>query len=247
MDPVAALVALGLTDYEARAYATLARDGALNGYEVAKRSGVPRANVYAALERLERRRIVVAVEDGDATRYTARPAEEFIRRLRGDHERAYERATIALAAVKSAQSEATVVNIRGYDTALQHAGDAIAHTSSRLLLAVQPPEARALATAVRDAEQRGVDITTLCMSACETECGGCRGRLYRYRVTDLDAAHWLVVVADGKRVVACEIDGDEATAIDTAQTLVTELAGAYIRNAIALAAAVAEEGGSRAV
>lgn len=35
MDPIAALVSLGLSDYEARAYVALARRGPLNGYEVA--------------------------------------------------------------------------------------------------------------------------------------------------------------------------------------------------------------------
>jgi HTH-type transcriptional regulator, sugar sensing transcriptional regulator len=244
MDPATALVSLGLSEYEARAYVALARHGPLNGYEVAKHSGVPRANVYAALERLERRRIVVAVLEGDATRYSARPQAEFIKRLRREHELAFDRATAALAVLKPAQSDATVINIRGYETAIKHAGDAIAAGKDHLLLAVHPPEARALAEVVENADERGVDITTLCMSACETECGACRGRLYRYRVTDLEAAHWLLVVADATRVVATEIQGSEATAVETSQKLIAELAGAYIRNAIALATVVEDLGDS---
>lgn len=242
MDPIAALVSLGLTDYEARAYVALAQHGPLNGYEVAKHSGVPRANVYAALERLERRRIVVAVQDGDATRYTARPQAEFIKRLRREHEVAFDRATTALAGLKSAQSAATVVNIQGYDTAMQHAGDAIADSESSLLLAVHPAESRALLDVVEGAAARGVDITTLCMAACESECGACRGDLYRYRVTDAGDGSSLLVVADGTRVVASEIHGSEATAIETSQRLVAELAGAYIRNAIALATVLEDLG-----
>lgn len=242
MDPIAALVSLGLSDYEARAYVALARHGPLNGYEVAKHSGVPRANVYAALEKLERRRIVVALQQGDATRYSARPQNEFIKRLRREHEAAFDRATTALAGLTPAHSDATVVNIRGYDTALQHAGDAIAASESTLLLAVHPPESRALLDVVESAAERGVNITTLCMSACETECGACRGDLYRYRVTDSEAGNALLVVADNTRVVASEIRGAEATAIETSQVLVAELAGAYIRNAIALATVLEDLG-----
>ncbi len=244
MDPVTALVSLGLSEYEARAYVTLTRHGPLNGYEVAKHSGVPRANVYPALERLERRHIVVAVREGEATRYSARPQDEFIKRLRREHELAFERATSALAGLKSAQSDETVINMRGSETALKHAGDAIAAGKDQLLLAVHPSEALALADVIEKAEQRGVDITTLCMSACKMECGACRGRLYRYRVADLEAAHWLLVVADASRVVASEITGGEATAIETRQKLIAELTGAYIRNAIALATVVEDLGNS---
>ena len=242
MDPVAALMSLGLSDYEARAYVALARHGPLNGYEVAKRSGVPRANVYAALERLERRNVVVAVQEGDATRYAARPQDEFIRRLRREHERTFDRATSALATLKPARSEATVVNVSGYESAIRRASDAVADAEKHLLLAVHPPEARALAEVVDNANQRGVEITTLCMSACEPECGCCRGRLYRYHVSEPDAARWLVVVADHNRVVASEIDGSETAAIETSHSLVAELAGAYIRNAIALATVLEDVG-----
>jgi hypothetical protein len=242
LDPVAALVSLDLSEYEARAYVALARHGALNGYEVAKHSGIPRANVYAALERLERRRIIVATQHGDSTRYSARPPAEFLERLRREHELAFDRARTALAAVKPADSDTTVINVSGYETALQHAGDAVAATREHLLLAVHPPEALALAPVVQAAESRGIDITTLCMSACETECGGCRGKLYRYRVSEVDAARWLLVVADRRRVVASEIDGVDATAIETSQTLIAELAGAYIRNTIGLASVVEDLG-----
>src|SRR5450631_77923 len=103
MDPAEALVSLGLSEYEARAYVALARYGSLNGYEVAKRSGVPRPNIYAVLERLERRRIVVAVREGDATRYSARPQDEFVSRLRREHELVFDRATAALAELKPGQ------------------------------------------------------------------------------------------------------------------------------------------------
>ncbi|MGH7708151.1 MAG: TrmB family transcriptional regulator [Vulcanimicrobiaceae bacterium] len=235
MDPIAALLSLGLSEYEARAYVALVRNGPLNGYEVAKHSGVPRANVYAALERLERRHVVVAVREGDATRYSARPQAEFIERMRREHDVTFDRATAALARLMLAKSEATVINIRGYDTVLQYAGDAIAAAAEKLLLAVHPRESHELAGLVQAAEERGVDITTLCMSECETECGTCRGRLYRYHVSNLGTAHWLLVVADQLRVVASEIDESDATAIEASQVLIAELAGAYIGNTIALA------------
>jgi HTH-type transcriptional regulator, sugar sensing transcriptional regulator len=49
---------LGFGDYEARAYVTLLQRSPVSGYELAKTSGIPRANVYAVLQKLEERTTV---------------------------------------------------------------------------------------------------------------------------------------------------------------------------------------------
>ena len=52
-DVIALLLQLGFSEYEARAYLALLQRNPLNGYELAKVSGLPRANVYAVLQKLE--------------------------------------------------------------------------------------------------------------------------------------------------------------------------------------------------
>ena len=52
-DITALLQQLGFSEYEARAYLALLQRNPLNGYELAKVSGLPRANVYAVLQKLE--------------------------------------------------------------------------------------------------------------------------------------------------------------------------------------------------
>src|SRR6266542_3193328 len=54
-DATALLQQLGFSEYEARAYLALLQRNPLNGYELAKVSGLPRANVYAVLQKLEDR------------------------------------------------------------------------------------------------------------------------------------------------------------------------------------------------
>ncbi len=53
---------LGFGDYEARAYVALLQRSPINGYELAKASGVPRANIYAVLQKLAERGAVVRVD-----------------------------------------------------------------------------------------------------------------------------------------------------------------------------------------
>ena len=54
MEPIVELLQkLGFGEYEARAYVALLQNRPLNGYELAKASGLPRANVYSVLQKLE--------------------------------------------------------------------------------------------------------------------------------------------------------------------------------------------------
>ncbi|MHB8896317.1 MAG: TrmB family transcriptional regulator [Candidatus Geothermincolia bacterium] len=64
-DPFKALADLGFSDYEAKAYCALLTQAPSNGYQVAQRSGVPRAKIYEVLEKLVARGAAVRVEGRD--------------------------------------------------------------------------------------------------------------------------------------------------------------------------------------
>src|SRR5215212_4319528 len=80
-DTVELLQQLGFGDYEARAYIALLQRSPLNGYELAKASGVPRSNVYTVLQKLEERGAVVRLEMPGGTRYTPVPPQELMAQL----------------------------------------------------------------------------------------------------------------------------------------------------------------------
>jgi len=63
-DITALLQQLGFSEYEARAYLALLQRNPLNGYELAKVSGLPRANVYAVLQKLEDRGFEMKIRHG---------------------------------------------------------------------------------------------------------------------------------------------------------------------------------------
>jgi len=60
-----ALIRIGFSEYESRAYCALLDKAPANGYEVARHSGVPRSKVYECLERLVARGAAARVESGD--------------------------------------------------------------------------------------------------------------------------------------------------------------------------------------
>lgn len=70
------LGAFGLTRQEANIYLCLYRQGELNGYEVAKLTGISRSNVYSGLTVLTDKGAAYLIE-GSSNKYMAVPIEEF--------------------------------------------------------------------------------------------------------------------------------------------------------------------------
>lgn len=244
MEIISALQRLGFAEYEARAYLALVKRSPLNGYELAKASGIPRANVYGVLERLGARRAVLRVDEAGGTRYAPVPPAELMRRLEGEFQQIAEATSRELQALEAQTEREPVLNVQGYPALLDQARALLRTAKHSLLLAVWPHEATALRSEVAAADERGVQITTLCMAACENECGGCRGELYRYRAAPEGTPRRLVVLDDGAEMVAGEIGADgDAHSVRTRQPLLVSLCNSSVRTSIALAAVVADLGG----
>lgn len=76
METTELLMQFNLTRQEALIYQALISEGELNGYEVAKITGISRSNTYTSLAALVEKGGAYIIE-GPTTRYTAVPIEEF--------------------------------------------------------------------------------------------------------------------------------------------------------------------------
>ena len=242
-DIVALLQQLGFSEYEARAYQALLQRSPLNGYELAKAAGLPRANVYAVLQKLEERSAVVRQESPTGVRYAPVPPGELTHRIEQHFHGILDAAQHELNDIFSPPEPAYIWNLQGHAALLEHARALIDGAQEQLSVAIWPAQAQALAEAITQAEQRGVAITTLCLNACAQACGGCRGQLYRYRVAPEQSHGWLIIIADGAELLAGEISSDaDALAIRTRQSLLVDMTSWYIRHSIALAAVLNDLG-----
>lgn len=240
------LVALGFSEYEARAYVGLARYGPMTGYELAKQTGLPRANVYGVLRRLEERGVVVRASTPEGQRYAAVPPEQVVDRLSSQLLRQLEAARAALGRLGSARQDSFLWNLQGRAAVLEHAHQQIQAGRRTLWIANSPAEAAELAHSVQTAQDRGVRVETLCLDGCPQECGGCRGVVYRYRVPPEREGRWLVVVRDDVELLAAEMDPDgQAEGVRTQNRLFVQLVTWYMRYSIALARALEEAGVAR--
>lgn len=235
MEIAFALQKLGFSEYEARAYVALVRGGSLNGYETARDSGLPRANIYPVLEKLVLRGAAQRFETRDGNRYAATSPERLIRHIETAQRRTLGDARRALAKLKTPAEVPAIFNLSGRDEFLSQAEALIESAHTTLLVAIQPPEATALAAMLDEARTRGVVITTLCMESCPTECGGCQGDIYRYNLAPPGTVRWCLLVADATRMLAAAACETEVNAMLTEQPLIVELTSAYIRQSLALA------------
>jgi hypothetical protein len=248
------LAELGFGEYEARAYLALLGHEPVNGYELAKLSGIPRGNVYAVLEKLENRGAVVHMDTPAGVRYAALPVSELLAGLERRYKDTLAAAADQLSRVAPAPGGGDVWNLDGYELLLEHARSVVSEARERLLVAVWPPEARALASELNAAQGRGLAIETLCLAGCPQECGACRGNIHRHRLSeDLDTRALVIVPDDGANlasdflameIIPGNIDApvQAARGIRTRQRQLIDLAASYIRHSIALAALLVDLG-----
>jgi predicted transcriptional regulator len=240
-DITALLQQLGFSEYEARAYLALLQRNPLNGYELAKVSGLPRANVYAVLQKLAERGAVVRLDMPSGARYAPVAPAELTQRIGSRFQEVLRTTQQALEELARPAVAEYLWNIQGYAALIDHAHALIDATQERLLVAIGRAEASALAEPLARAEARGVAVTTLCLDECPAECGGCRGTICRSCAAVSAVQHWLVLVADNAEALAGEIGlDDDALAVRTHQQLQVDLASWYIQHSMALAAVLSD-------
>jgi sugar-specific transcriptional regulator TrmB len=236
-DITALLQQLGFSEYEARAYLALLQRNPLNGYELANLSGLPRANVYAVLQKLEERGAVVRLDMPSGARYTPVAPTELTQRIASRFQDVLSATRQALEELATPAAAEYLWNVQGYAALIDHAHALIDATQERLLIAIERREAGELAKPLARAAARGVAVTTLCLDECPAECGGCRGAIYRSYAAVSAAQHWLVLVSDSAEVLAGEIGSlGDALAVRTRQQLQVDLASWYIQHSMALTA-----------
>lgn len=77
-DIIQKIQSLGFSQYEAKAYVSLVRQGATSAYQVSKESGIPRSRIYEVLNGLEENGVVIKEEINDSVQYSPLPVDVFL-------------------------------------------------------------------------------------------------------------------------------------------------------------------------
>lgn len=151
---------IGLSDYAITAYLTLLNTNPLNGSQLSRLSGIPRARAYEVLRTLKQKGIVAESSEG---MYIPLPPEELIKRLRLSHEKDLE---ILQSMLDGAQTQAScdyIWTIKGRDEAMDKARTMIADAVDEIYVRMYPEEGRLLDPVLKAVETKGVQIKYVAM------------------------------------------------------------------------------------
>lgn len=150
----------GFSQYETRAYLSLLGKHPVNGSQLSRYSGIPRARIYDVLRTLKTKGLAVEVQDG---LYAPLPPEEAIKRFRTRFENEMTRLerTFREASVKADYD--FVWNIQGYDEVMDKAREMIESCCEEIYARLFPEDAGILNPLLHHAAKRGVQVKYISM------------------------------------------------------------------------------------
>lgn len=215
---VAALVELGFSLNESRAYHALLLESPATGYEVAARARIPRSAVYGVLRRLVSAAAARCIA-GTPERFVPAPAPELMAVLRKRFDSTAKTFEHAISQLDTTPPVPDAYSIRGYDRVLEEAERIIAGAAARLVVSAWPRELDRLRAELKAASRRGAYLVIFSHASLH----GMPGQTFSYGLDESRLEkfwkHRIVVVADDRRTL---IGAAEMT--DQDQAVISELA-----------------------
>ena len=165
------LVAIGFSEYEAKAYIALLRDSPATGYQISKSCGVPRSMIYEVMDKLIARGAAMTLRSGRSTKYAPVPAVGFFDQLRDEHEQLISSLKGDLGHFASVPDLDYVWNLEGHDSIMARAREMIDQAEDRAYLALLPATFGELRPALVNASSRGVRVVVYTTSGLDLPGG----------------------------------------------------------------------------
>jgi sugar-specific transcriptional regulator TrmB len=212
LEVVDALVALGFSLNESRAYAALLQESPATGYEVGVRAQIPRSAVYGVLRRLVKAGAARSIA-GSPERFAPAPADELLVLLRKRFEGSTERLEESIRNLDAKPLAPDAFSVTGYTRVLEEAERVIRGAHERLVVSGWPREISLLAPELKRAAKRRVYSVIF----SHAELPSLPGEIFSYELAESALEefwkHRLVIVADDQRSL---IGATEKTATDNA-------------------------------
>jgi len=241
------LGSVGFSQYEARAYLALLKGSPANGHELSKASGVPPSKIYETLGKL-RRKGAVLVYESDPTLYAPVPHAELLSRLRERTEGTLRDLERGFEGLSPSFDAGLTWSVTGTENVVGLMARAVGRARNGVFAALWDAELEALAPALREAHDRGVELQVAVYGSFELGvphsydlalCGeSAQERLGGRRLA--------VLVSDRKEAVVTEfLGGASAEGIWTENRAMSLLAVEYVKDEIMGRALIDELGEER--
>ncbi|PGK51716.1 TrmB family transcriptional regulator [Priestia megaterium] len=224
---------LGFSKNEAKVYMALLQEPAITGYEVSKKSGVPRSMVYAVIGKLVAKQAIMELRTETPT-YTPVPVKELIANQRKQAEETLSILEKGLESIEKPVEVNVIKHIESREQVLQAMQKLIQTSSEEVWLSAWEQELDELCDSAEKQIENGINMYSLLFSSQESNSFGKtfyhspstasieKGRLNQ-RLT--------ILIQDNSEVlIAGFVDGQVPQAIQTTEPMLILLAKEYIRH-----------------
>ncbi|WP_342512521.1 helix-turn-helix domain-containing protein [Sporosarcina sp. FSL K6-1522] len=235
---------LGFSQYECKAYVGLLKHSSITGYEISKRSGVPRSMIYEVLGKLLDKGAVYIVPSEPVT-YAPLPAKELIARMRATFEQSFDYLENNLAALESEQEVDVIHRISGDSHVLTEMNDLIERGREEIWLSVWSPQIPPIEEMVLRSVNNGVSVSSILFGAPNTSLGFTTHHDYVSPevAEERTNGRLTIVVRDNEEVMIANFSSSTpGWAIKTQDPALVLVATEYIRHDIILAELIQEIG-----
>ena len=191
-------MALGYTEYEAKAYVALVKIQPATAYEISKESGIPSSKIYEIINRLAEKKIVLLVIAQDKKKYVPMPPEEFIESRKSFFDKTLTDLKESLPELAREEGVSFIWNIYEYEYLLDKARRMIQKADAEILISAWRDELVHLGSALKASEAGGVKIALVHFGKPDTAIG----QLFQHPIEDTlydeKGGRGFTVVCDGK-------------------------------------------------
>lgn len=196
------LQAIGMTEWEAKAYLALLDEAPVSGYAVAKQSGVPRAKIYEVLASLVAKG-AAHLARSEPNLYGPLPPRQLIDQARSQMAEKFDEAEQALAHyADQVDTNSVIWDIQGRSHIIDRARQLIASARRSILLEIWASDAPELRDALQAAAEQGVSITVVAYGDPDYPFAEVHLHPSTDEVTQGLGGRWLVVSIDDREVIA---------------------------------------------
>lgn len=217
------LINIGFSLNEAKVYSTLLEYDLLNGYEIAKYSGVSRSLIYNVIDRLVKKGFVNKFQ-GETNYYSAVDYKKIINKIKNNNEANLLIATEKLKTIsKKEKNNEYILNIKGFDNFIVKAKELINEAKKEISLSLWQKEFNLIKDDLLSVISRGVKVYIFCFEDIKLD----GAEIFSYRVRDpekLFPYRRLTLIIDNSTTLIGENMGEGAITVLTRNHVLISLA-----------------------
>ena len=224
---------IGFSQNEAKVYMTLLREPLITGYEISKKSGVPRSMVYAVIAKLAAKKAILEVRTDPPT-YSPVPVKELMTNLKQQTEETLSFLEHELQAIEKPMDVHVIKHLEERATILEAMQKLIRGAKQEIWLSAWEEELGELRRSAEEQTRKGIRMFSLLFTNQETDSFG-NAFYHRQATASIEKQRMgqrlTIVIRDDQEVlIASFLDGHIPQAIQTADPMLILLAKEYIRH-----------------